>query len=159
MLLTKIPLVGPTAARLVGAVATFRDEKRYVFTAAAISLCSNTLFILSFYFIARGLPVHAASLAEHFVIVPVANLAGAIPATPSGLGTLELAIEKLYLAVSDAAVRRPGDGTLVALGQRASMVAVACVCLAFYLTQRNGLRNVLREADAEANAEGAASVP
>ena len=118
-LLARIPLVGPTAARLVGAVATFRDEKRYIFTAAAISVCSNSLFILSFYFVARGLPVHAASLAEHFVIVPIANLAGAIPATPSGLGTMELAVEKLYLAVSQEGARHPGDGTLVALGQRA----------------------------------------
>lgn len=152
-LLTRIPLVGPTAARLVGAVATFRDEKRYVFTAAAISVCSNSLFILSFYFVARGLPVHAASLAEHFVIVPVANLAGAIPATPSGLGTMELAVEKLYLAVSHDGARHAGDGTLVALGQRATMIAVAAVCLAYYLAQRGDLREVMQEAEEAAEAE------
>lgn len=150
--LNAIPLVGPTAARLVGAVASFRDRKHYVFTAAAISLVSNSLFILSFYFVARGLPVHAATAAEHFVIVPVANLAGAIPATPSGLGTLELAVEKMYLAVQGAAANRPGDGTLVALGQRVTMILVAVVCLAYYLVQRADLREALHDLEEAADA-------
>jgi uncharacterized protein (TIRG00374 family) len=141
-----VTLVGPTAARLIGAVATFRDQKRHLFTAAAISIVSNSLFILSFYFVARGLPVQAATLAQHFVIVPVANLAGAIPATPSGLGTMELAVEKLYQAVAGGA-GHAGDGTLVALGQRATMILVAVVCLAYYLAHRGDLREVMHEVE------------
>jgi len=151
-LLHAIPLAGPTAARLVGAVATFRDRKHFVFTAAAISLVSNSLFILSFYFVARGLPVQAATMAEHFVIVPVANLAGAIPATPSGLGTLELAVEKMYLAVQGAATNKPGDGTLVALGQRATMILVAVSCLAYYLAHQADLRETIHDLEEAAEA-------
>ena len=149
-----VPLVGPTAARLIGTVSVYRDEKRRVLQACAISLVSNALFILSFYFVAQGLPVQAPTLAQHFVIVPVANLAGAIPATPSGLGTMELAVDKLYQAVPAPTPIPAGDGTLVALGQRATMILVAAVCLAFYVLQRGDLREVMHEIEeAEAAAE------
>jgi len=140
-----IPFLGPTAARLVGTVSVYRDEKSCVLTACAISLVSNALFILSFYFVAQGLPVTAPSLAQHFIIVPSANLAGAIPATPSGLGTMELAVDKLYQAVPSASPIPVGDGTLVALGQRATMILVAAACLAFYVLERGNLREALHE--------------
>jgi uncharacterized protein (TIRG00374 family) len=140
-----VPLVGTTAARLIGTVSVYRDEKRRVLQACSISLISNTLFILSFYFVAQGLPVQAPTLVQHFVIVPVANLAGAIPATPSGLGTMELAVDKLYQAVPTAKPIPAGDGTLVALGQRATMILVAVGCLAFYVLQRGDLREAMHE--------------
>jgi uncharacterized membrane protein YbhN (UPF0104 family) len=149
-----VPLVGATAARLIGAVSVYRDEKRRVLGACAISVASNSLFILSFYLVALGLPVRAPTLAQHFVIVPVANLAGAIPATPSGLGTMELAVDKLYQAVPSATHVPAGDGTLVALGQRATMILVAAACLAFYVFQRGDLREAIHDVEeAEATAE------
>jgi uncharacterized membrane protein YbhN (UPF0104 family) len=149
-----LPLVGSTASRLIGTVSVYRDEKRLVLAACVISIFSNTLFILSFYFVAQGLPVQAPSLAKHFVIVPVANLAGAIPATPSGLGTMELAVEKLYQGVPSATSIPSGDGTLVALGQRATMILMAAGCLIFYVLQRGDLREAIHEIEeAEATAE------
>jgi glycosyltransferase 2 family protein len=141
----RVPFVGPTAARLIGTVAVYRNEKQRVLLACAIGMLSNTMFISSFYFIAQGLPVQAPSLAKHFVIVPTANLAGAIPATPSGLGTMEFAIDQLYQAVPSVPSIPKGDGTLVALGQRATMILVAALCLAFYLFQRGNLREVMHE--------------
>jgi len=153
-LLGSIPLIGPTAARLVGAVSVYRDEKSRVYNACAISLVSNALFILSFYFVAQGLPVKAPSMAQHFVIVPTANLAGAIPATPSGLGTMELAVEKLYQAVPNESPVPAGDGTLVALAQRATTILMAAACLAFYVFERGNLREALHEIEeVEAAAE------
>lgn len=152
-LVARVPLVGPTAARLIGTVAVYRNEKQRVLLACAIGMLSNTMFILSFYFIAQGLPVQAPSLAKHFVIVPTANLAGAIPATPSGLGTMELAVDQLYQAVPSVPSIPAGDGTLVALGQRATMILVAAVCLAFYVLQRGNLREVMHEVE-EAEAAG-----
>ncbi len=149
-----VPLVGSTAARLIGTIAAYREQKRNLLLACSISLVSNAIFILSFYFVSRGLPVQAPSLVKHFVIVPVANLAGAIPATPSGLGTMELALDKLYQAVPTTQKILAGDGTLVALGQRATMILVAAACLAFYVLQRGKLRDVIHEVEeAEAAAE------
>ena len=142
-----VPLVGSTAARLIGTVSVYRDEKQRLLLACSVGMLSNTMFFLSFYFVAQGLPVHAPTLAQHFVIVPTANLAGAIPATPSGLGTMELAVDKLYQAVPSASAIPAGDGTLVALGQRATMILVAAGCLAFYVMQRGDLREVIHEVE------------
>lgn len=144
-LIGTIPLVGATAARLIATLSVYRDEKSLVLKACAISLVSNALFILSFYFIAQGLPVRSPSLTQHFVIVPTANLAGAIPATPSGLGTMELAVDKLYQTVPSETPIPAGDGTLVALGQRATMILMAAACLAFYVLERGDLRQALHE--------------
>lgn len=140
-----VPLIGPTSARLIGTVSSYRSEKSRVIKACSISLVSNALFILSFYFVAQGLPVKSPSLAQHFVIVPSANLAGAIPATPSGLGTMELAVDRLYQAVPHATPIPAGDGTLVALGQRTTMILMAAVCLAFYILERGNLREAIHE--------------
>ena len=149
-----VPLVGSTAARLIATVSAYRSEKQRLFAACGISIVSNSLFILSFYFVAQGLPVRSPTLAQHFVIVPTANLAGAIPATPSGLGTMEAAVDALYQAVPGELEIPPGDGTLIALGQRATMVLVAAACLAFYVLQRGDLREVIHEVEeAEAAAE------
>jgi uncharacterized membrane protein YbhN (UPF0104 family) len=150
-----VPLVGPTAARLIATIGTYRDQKARVAAACAISLVSNSLFILSFYFIAQGLPVQSPSLAKHFVIIPSANLAGAIPATPSGLGTMELAVDRLYQAVPTSPPIPAGDGTLVSLGQRATMIFMAALCLAFYVLGRGSLREVMHEIE-EAEAAGEA---
>jgi uncharacterized protein (TIRG00374 family) len=155
-MLARIPFAGPIAAKLIGIVSGYRNEKRYVLAACGISIFSNTFFILSFYFVAQGLPVQAPSLAKHFVIVPTANLAGAIPATPSGLGTMELAVEKLYQAVPKDTPIPTGDGTLVALGQRGTMILFAAVCLMFYVAQRGDLRKAMHEIEeVEAEAEAA----
>lgn len=148
-----IPLVGPTAARLIAMVSVYRDQKWRVLQACLIGVVSNSLFILSFYLIAQGLPVRAPSLAQHFMIIPVANLAGAIPATPSGLGTMELAVDKLYQIAPGPSPIPAGEGTLVALGQRAAMIFVAALCLAFYVLERGNLREVIHEVE-EAEAAG-----
>jgi uncharacterized protein (TIRG00374 family) len=143
-----VPLVGPTAARLIGAVEAYRDQKARLFLAAAIGLVVDTFFVTSFYLVARGLPVQAPSFAQHMLIVPVANMAGAIPVTPSGLGTLEAAVEALYRAVPGNPGIATGDGTLVALGQRVTMIAVAMIGMIYYVSQRAELREVLDEVEA-----------
>ena len=67
---------------------------------------------------------------------------------------MELAVDRLYQAVPTSPPIPPGDGTLVALGQRATMILIAAVCLAFYVLQRGNLREVIHEIEeAEAAAE------
>ena len=149
-----VPLVGTTAARLIGAVSAYREQKRYLLVAAGISLGVDVIIILSFYYVARGLPVESPTLAEHFVVVPAALMAGSIPATPSGLGTMEAAVDQLYQAMPRATAVPAGDGTLVALGQRATMILTAAGCFAFYLLGSGKLRDVIHEVEqAEAEAE------
>jgi glycosyltransferase 2 family protein len=144
----KVPLVGETAGRLIGAVEAYRDQKARLFLAAGIGLVVDTFFVTSFYLVARGLPVQAPTFAQHLMIVPAANMAGAIPATPSGLGTLEAAVEALYQAVPGNSGILPGDGTLVALAHRVTMIAVAMIGMIYYVSQRAELSEVLNEVEA-----------
>jgi hypothetical protein len=147
-----VPLAGATAARLIAAVSAYRDQKRHLVWAGGLCLGVGVMFILSFYLVARGLPVHAPTLTEHLVIVPVAMLAGAIPATPNGLGTLEAAAEALYRQVPREAGVVPGDGTMVALAHRVTMITVAVVGMIYYLSRRGNLSDVIHEVEEAAEA-------
>jgi uncharacterized membrane protein YbhN (UPF0104 family) len=136
----RIPLAGPIAVQLISALQAYRSRKRMLLWAFLLSVVVDTFFIVSFYFIGRGLPVRAPTMAEHFFIVPLSVAAGAIPITPSGFGTLEAAMEALYQAVPSGATVTPGDGTIVTLAHRVGMMIVAAIGLLFYITQRAELR-------------------
>jgi glycosyltransferase 2 family protein len=121
--------------------------------AFSASLVMALCFVTTFYCVARGLPIQAPSWSEHLVIVPVAGLVGAIPLTPSGLGTTEYAVEELYKTMPDGTEVVTGDGTLVGLGRRAADIVVALVGLAFYWSHRREVNEVFAEAEAAADAE------
>jgi uncharacterized protein (TIRG00374 family) len=151
----KLPIVGKTAARLLGTVRVYRTQQRTLLSAFGISAVMALFFVTSYYLVARGLPVHEPTWTEHLVIVPTAGLVGAIPITPSGLGTTELAVEELYETMPGGGEDRKGDGTLVALARRATELAVALVGLVFYLTHRRQVEEVFEEAEEVADAEDA----
>jgi hypothetical protein len=144
----RVPVVGETGGRLIGAVEAYRDQKSQLLLAAGIGLVVDLLFVTSFYLVARGLPVRAPNFAQHLMIVPAANMAGAIPLTPSGIGTLEAAAEALYQAVPANPRIVEGDGTLVALAHRMTMIAVAMLGMLYYVGHRAELRDMLSEVEA-----------
>ncbi len=141
------PIVGPTISRFLGAVNAFRSQRRTLLAAFGISIIMAFFYVTSYYAVARGLPVEEPSWTEHLVIVPTAGLVGAIPITPSGLGTTELVVEELYETMPGGDANRKGDGTLVALGRRATEVVVALIGLVFYLTHWRTMREVYEEAE------------
>jgi glycosyltransferase 2 family protein len=146
-LFERIPIAGGLFGKLVSVARAYRDEKRLLAAAAMTSLLANLMYMTSFYFVASGLPVVRPSWPEHLVVVPVASLVGAIPATPAGLGTMELAAEELYQHMPGSTGARPGDGTLVTLAHRVTMMAVALIGLVFYLGHRAEVREVYAEAE------------
>ncbi len=146
-----IPVVGKTGARLLGAVDIYRGRKRMLFGAFSVSVVMVLCFVTTFYLVARGLPIHEPSWSEHLVIVPVAGLVGAIPLTPSGLGTTEFVVEELYKTMPGGAEVVTGDGTLVGLGRRATDIVVALFGLGFYLSHRREVDEVFAEAEQEAD--------
>jgi uncharacterized protein (TIRG00374 family) len=143
----RLPFVGKTIGRLLGVVALYRSRKPMVLAAFGVSLCMATSFVSAFYLIAKGLPIHAPSWREQAVIVPCASLVGAIPMTPSGLGTTEYALDQLYLIMPGGEQRQEGDGFLVGFGRRINDIAVAVIGLTFYLTRRRELNEVMEEAE------------
>jgi hypothetical protein len=127
-----IPFVGTIAGRLLGAVNAFRNQRRALAVAFSISVVMALCYVTSYYFIARG-------------------LVGAIPLTPSGLGTTELAVEELYKTMPGGESNRQGDGTMVALTRRATEIVVALLGLVFYLTHMRTVREVYNEATKRRN--------
>lgn len=144
---SRIPLLGAVAPRIIDAVRDYRSNKRMLGAAALLSIVGVLFYISSYYLIARGLPVHEPSWTEHLVVVPIASLAGAIPATPNGLGTLEAAVEVMYQVLARGADVVKGDGTLVALAQRLTMMAMALVGMIYYFAHRAEVSEMIAEAE------------
>jgi len=143
----RLPIVGKTVGRLLGVVALYRSRKPMVLAAFGVSLCMALTFVSAFYLIARGLPISAPTWKEQAVIVPCASLVGAIPMTPSGLGTTEYALDQLYLIMPGGSQRQEGDGFLVGFARRINDIAVAVIGLTFYFTHRREMKEVMDEAE------------
>jgi glycosyltransferase 2 family protein len=154
----RIPLVGSTISRLLGTVEVYRGQFRMLMAAFAVSIVMCFSYVASYYLMALGLPSNQPSFAQHFVIVPVAGLVGAVPITPSGLGTTEAAIAEMYKTLPGGTNAMAGQGMLVGIGRRLCDVAVAIMGLAFYLSQRREVRAAFAEIDKEPVAESASGV-
>ncbi|MDA1053068.1 MAG: lysylphosphatidylglycerol synthase transmembrane domain-containing protein [Planctomycetota bacterium] len=144
--LTGLPKIGHTVGRLIESVRMFRNRYDVMGLILLMSMGVHTLLAFSIFLIARGLFGQTPTLGEHMIIVPLSNVAGAIPFMPGGLGTFEFAMEKLYTYVP---ANGPGDviGVLVALSYRIVTIAIAGVGVVFYWTSRQEVREVMNEAE------------
>ncbi len=148
----RLPWIESTLARLLSAAAIYR-RNLWVLVAATIgSLCVHSLFAVGIYLIARGLPGAAPTLIEHFLITPVSMVVGAVPITPSGLGTFEAALEYMYRFVGngDSGPVASGSvvsGVIVGLGYRLITVLIAMVGVCFYFARRGEVDHALHDAE------------
>ncbi|MFO0788014.1 MAG: lysylphosphatidylglycerol synthase transmembrane domain-containing protein [Pirellulales bacterium] len=150
-LANRLPLTGRVVTRFIGAAHLYRHRTSMMAAAFAVSAVMVACFITSFYFVARGLGIDAPPWTQHAVIAPMAGVAGAIPLTPNGLGSTEFTVEKLYLAMPGGAAVVPGDGTFASLGRRVTDIVVALLGLAFYLTHKREVQEVMAEAEEAAD--------
>ncbi|MBC8351826.1 MAG: flippase-like domain-containing protein [Planctomycetes bacterium] len=144
--LTGLPKVGPTIGRLIESVRMFRNRYDVMAVILLMSMGVHALLAFSIFLIARGLFGQTPTLGEHLIIVPLSNVAGAIPFMPGGLGTFEFAMEKLYEYVPTAG---PGEviGVLVALSYRIVTIAIAAIGVVFYWTSRREVQAVISAAE------------
>ena len=159
--LTRLPKIGGFLGSIFQAMQVYRRRRRVLWGALLITLFVHLFNVLGFFLIARSLPGDAPTLAGHFVIIPLALVAGAIPLPLAGLGALELAMEKLYVAVaSDCAT---GLGLIVSLAYRVITILIALVGVAFYLGRRREVAEVLHKAEentgAGADGDRSAKIP
>ena len=91
--------------------------------------------------IAKSLFADSPSLIEHYVIVPVAMLAAALPITFAGIGVLEAAFESLYVWVPS--VPTEASGFLVALVFEIVRLVIAVIGTVFYWTANAEVRESL----------------
>ncbi len=120
------PYVGPTFERVATSVRMYRSRLGLMCGLLGMSMIVHFLLPVITYSIATSLFRSTPGMSEHFVIVPLANVVGALPFTPAGLGSFEFAMEKLYELVPKGG---PGDvvGVLVALTYRLLTIVVAAV--------------------------------
>jgi glycosyltransferase 2 family protein len=148
----RLPYAGGLIARFLAALRLYRSQPGVLATVAALSLLVHALMACAVYMTARAIYADIPTLAEHFVISPVASVAGALPLTPGGLGSFELALAKLYNLFS--APDAQGRGVIVSLLVRLAMIACAAVGVAFYWLNHREMRQVLRQAEGSASVGG-----
>ncbi|QDU90118.1 hypothetical protein Pla175_35180 [Pirellulimonas nuda] len=145
--LRRIPLAGELAAEALIAWRAYRKRPGWLFGASVLTVAMHSLFTVSFYLIAAGLPLKHPGVADHFVIVPLALAAGGLLPLPNGLGSVEAVVELFYRALTGAI----GDGTIVALTHRFAMLLLGAAAACFYVSNRAAL--VVDEDDAPTKAD------
>ncbi|MBS0209918.1 MAG: flippase-like domain-containing protein [Planctomycetes bacterium] len=147
---------GHIVRRLIGALGMYRRNPRVLAEGMLYSLGVHGAFTVGLYFISQGLPGVAPTLAEHFVIIPLANVTGVLPLPVNGLGAFEGVLGYLYQQIPTDGAVAASQGLLVALVYRVITISIAAVGVAFYLSNRNQLSMALQEgAASEAAAEAA----
>ena len=138
-------LIGSVTSRIAPPLRMFHAHP-YAFGASILmSLAVQGAFPVSIYMIAKSLFADAPSLVEHYVIVPVAMLASALPLTFAGIGVLEAAIDSLYQWVPT--VPTEASGFLVALVFEIVRLVIAVIGTVFYWTANEEVRESLAEAE------------
>ncbi|MDX1945616.1 MAG: lysylphosphatidylglycerol synthase domain-containing protein [Pirellulaceae bacterium] len=142
-LVEHLPLVGGVLHKLVGAMRNYRRRVDRLLMAIFFSLGIHLLYVSSMALMTIGLGVPAAqrpAIGMIFVIVPPAMIAGALP-----IGAFEVVLNLLFRCVSP-----PGGpqniGFLLALVYRVVQVLIASIGLAYWLTSRGEVRELLHEA-------------
>ncbi len=111
------------------------NRKGRLLIVGLLGILVHVVYALGLSLAAHGLFSDAPSLAKHLVIAPLACIAGALPLTPGGLGSFELAMTVLYDLVSPQHAH--GRGLLVALFYRVVTISVAGVGLILYWIEQH----------------------
>lgn len=142
----RLPKVGTIVHRLAKALDVYRGKRGMLAWIAALSLLVHVVFATALYLAAAAIFPEHPTLMDHFIIVPLSLVAGALPLAPAGLGTFEAAMKILYRVVP---AHGGGDGFLVALVFRLITIVIAMVGVGYYWTRRREVGDLLREAERE----------
>ncbi len=143
-----LPILGSLVAKVGPPLRMFHSHPIAFGASIVMSLGVQSMIVISMYLIARGLYTDPPTLAEHFVIVPVAMVASAIPITPAGIGLLEASMDSMYAIVP--AVPTEASGTLVALVFEIVKVVMAVLGTLFYWTASKEVRESIEIAEEKA---------
>jgi hypothetical protein len=143
----RIPRIGPPLQSLLNAVRLYKHKPLVLFLSSLMSIGVHCSFAVGLYLIACGLPGNHLSLADHFVVIPVSNVAGVLP-LPAG--PFEAVLDSLYTIVP--VVGPPivaGQGLVVALIYRLITLLIAAFGIPYYLGNRREMAEVIHEVEEE----------
>jgi uncharacterized protein (TIRG00374 family) len=117
--------------------------------AFAFSFLNHVLVVLGAYYLggATGVPRSEVDLVQYFVLVPVANLIGALPLAPGGWGVGELAFSGLFKMIGAS----PTLGVAVSVTYRLCQLAIGL--LGGVMLLMPGGRSAVRAAEAASASE------
>ena len=146
--LAGLPKVGRVFAQLLDAVRMYREQMPTIYLSLLISFGVHCCSVGCYYLLGKSFPGASPSLGEHFVIVPLAMVVGALPITPNGLGTFELAVETLFPMMSTEHVA--GErGLIVSLFYRLITIGIALIGVVLYFVSRRDVAAALHDAESE----------
>ena len=148
-----IPGVGKILHKLVEAMRLYRRRVDRLVIVFGMSFVIHALYAVMVYLVAAGLQSPRPALGTHFVFVPLAMAAGALP-----IGSLEGVLDLLYRVFSSDQIPE-GQGFAIALAYRIIQVLVAGIGVVFYFTDRREVKELMHEAEEETEAENFVSVP
>jgi uncharacterized protein (TIRG00374 family) len=146
-LLEHTPLVGLVLHKLVGAMRAYRRRMDVLLAGIAISLVIHSLYVTAVVLMTMSIgiaPEHQPQARHIFVIVPPTMIAGALP-----IGFYEVTITLLFRAIAPEGA--PDKmGLLIGLGYRIIQVLIASIGVAYWLTSRGEVQQIVQEAKARA---------
>lgn len=138
--LARIPKVGHSLAEFWRAFWLYRCKSGSIALAVVLAIFNHTCLVVAFFFAAHvfqapegetGIP----TLAQHFLLVPLAQAIQTLPLSPGGVGVGEFVYGKLYELLGYAEAR----GVLAALAFRLVILALAMTGYVVYLRMRPSL--------------------
>jgi len=137
----------PMLKSVILAVQDYRNHKRVLCAAGAMTIAVHTLFSLGIWLIALGFYGDAPTAADHLVLHPVANVTQLIPLA---IGPYEVVLDKLYTFYPIAdheSCYKVGYGLLVALGYRLLSILLGGIGILFYLFSHSELREAMSHSE------------
>ncbi|MCA9170840.1 MAG: flippase-like domain-containing protein [Planctomycetales bacterium] len=141
----EIPKIGPHIGRLLAALHLYQQQRRVLVAVGVLSLGVHTFMATGAYLTSAALYRHIPTLMEHLVIEPLAGSVSALPLTPGGVGSFEVAFNYLYGAFAPAEAQ--GQGVIVGIIVHLAVISCASIGVFFYWWNHREVQQLLREAE------------
>jgi len=149
--LERLPRVGRLLKRLLSALQMYQSQRAVLAIVGTLSLGVHLATAAGVYCVSAGLYREVPTWAEHLVISPLAGSVAALPLTPGGLGSFELAFSFLYDRFTPPAAQ--GRGLIVGIVVHLAIISCAVFGVFFYWLNHREVQQLLRSADASGKRE------
>lgn len=155
--MTKLPFIGNVVARVRAALELYRGRRTWLLGVFGLGVLVHLLLAIAVHLADRSMHQRVPELTEHMVISPLAHVASAAP-VPGGLGTFELAMDKLFEWLP-ASGTDAGQGLRVAILYRLLTVVIAGIGAIYYAFNRSAVREAVSAMEAEESASATSAKP
>lgn len=128
---------------LARALWTVKGKRRMLLLSMLISLLNHSIIVVLHVFLWRAMSGAYPAIGSFFFLIPVGQLANALPVSPGGLGVGEAAYGKLF------SIAGLGHGSELAIFMRLTTLVWATVGLYYYLRGRSALKEAARAAESD----------